>query len=148
VVLFRTSIVPSDPGPIPRTSGHIAEELRTALHRASIAELYILVGHSFGGDNLRTFADLYMCEVAGLVLVDADPATSESKSMRGERHVRLAVNRLLPRFSVKRTWVTVQCLRHLGSPSAAATIKHLRKTLLSIVLPQVELVRVFWGSGL
>src|SRR3984885_15235031 len=62
----------SDPGPRPRTSVRIARELRTALHRASIAGPYILVGNAFGGDNVRTFADLYMGEVAGLVLVEAD----------------------------------------------------------------------------
>ena len=59
--------------PMPRTSVRIAEELRTALHHAGIGGPYILVGSAFGGDNVRTFADLYMDEVAGLVLVDADP---------------------------------------------------------------------------
>jgi len=59
----------SDPGPMPRTSVHIAEELRSALHHAGIGGPYILVGSAFGGDNVRTFADLHMDEVAGLVLV-------------------------------------------------------------------------------
>jgi formylglycine-generating enzyme required for sulfatase activity len=76
----------SDPGPMPRTSVHIAEELRTALHHAGIAGPYILVGHAFGGDNVRTFADLYMGEVAGLVLVDADPSDVEPKAMQEEEH--------------------------------------------------------------
>src|SRR4029077_6722675 len=58
----------SDPGPMPRTSVHIAEELRTALRHDGIGGPYILVGSAFGGDNVRTFADLYMDEVAGLVL--------------------------------------------------------------------------------
>src|SRR5882724_20332 len=74
----------SDPGPMPRTSVRIAQELRTALHRAGIAGPYILVGHSFGGDNVRTFADLYMRDVAGLVLVDADPGDVEPKAMQEE----------------------------------------------------------------
>jgi hypothetical protein len=43
---------------------------------------YILVASAYGGDNLRTFADLYMGEVAGLVLVDADPNDVEPKAMR------------------------------------------------------------------
>src|SRR5262249_48015780 len=76
----------SDPGPMPRTSVRIAGELRTALHRAGIAGPYILVGHAFGGDNVRTFADLYMGEVAGLVLVDADPSDVEPKSMQDDDH--------------------------------------------------------------
>jgi hypothetical protein len=73
----------SDPGPMPRTSVHIAEELRTALHHAGIGGPYILVGSAFGGDNLR---DLYMGEVAGRVLVDADSTDVEPKSMREEEH--------------------------------------------------------------
>jgi pimeloyl-ACP methyl ester carboxylesterase len=76
----------SDPGPMPRTSLHIAEELRTALHHAGIGGPYILVGSAFGGDNVRTFADLYMDEVAGLVLDDADPTDVEPQSMREEEH--------------------------------------------------------------
>src|SRR5258708_6679281 len=76
----------SDPGPMPRTSVHIAQELRTALHHAGIAGPYILVGHAFGGDNVRTFADLYMRDVAGLVLVDADPGDVEPKAMREDQH--------------------------------------------------------------
>jgi formylglycine-generating enzyme required for sulfatase activity len=80
----------SDPGPIPRTSVRIAEELRIALHYAGIAGPYILVGHAFGGDNVRTFADLYMGEVAGLVLVDADPADVEPKAMQEEQHRGIA----------------------------------------------------------
>jgi pimeloyl-ACP methyl ester carboxylesterase len=76
----------SDPGPMPRTSVRIAQELRTALHHAGIAGPYILVGSAFGGDNVRTFADLYMPEVAGLVMVDADSDDLEPKSMQEEAH--------------------------------------------------------------
>jgi pimeloyl-ACP methyl ester carboxylesterase len=76
----------SDPGPMPRTSVRIAQELRTALHHAGIAGPYILVGSAFGGDNVRTFADLYMDEVAGLVLIDADSTDVEPKEMQEEEH--------------------------------------------------------------
>ncbi len=76
----------SDPGPMPRTSMRIAGELHTALHRAGIAGPYIFVGHAFGGDNVRIFADLYMREVAGLVLIDADPNDLEPKAMQEEQH--------------------------------------------------------------
>jgi len=62
----------SDPGPMPRTSVRIADELHGALHEAGIKGPYVLVGHAFGGDNVRTFAVRYMPEVAGLVLVEAD----------------------------------------------------------------------------
>ena len=76
----------SDSGPMPRTSVRIAKELRAALHRAGIAGPYILVGSAFGGDNVRTFADLYMDEVAGLVLDDADPDDLEPRAMQEEAH--------------------------------------------------------------
>jgi pimeloyl-ACP methyl ester carboxylesterase len=76
----------SDPGPMPRTSVNIAKELRTALHHAGISGPYILVGNAFGGDNVRTFADLYMDEVAGLVLDDADPDDVEPNARREEQH--------------------------------------------------------------
>jgi pimeloyl-ACP methyl ester carboxylesterase len=62
----------SDAGHMPRTSVRIADELHSALHRARIHGPYILVGHAFGGDNVRTFAERYTSEVAGLVLVEAD----------------------------------------------------------------------------
>ncbi len=80
----------SDPGPMPRTGVRIATELRTALHNAHLAGPYVLVGSAFGGDNVRTFADLYMDEVAGLVLDDADPTDVEPDSMREEEHRGLA----------------------------------------------------------
>jgi pimeloyl-ACP methyl ester carboxylesterase len=76
----------SDPGPMPRTSVRIAEELRTALHHAGVAGPYIVVGSAFGGDNVRTFADLYMDEVAGMVLDDADSDDLEPKAMQEEAH--------------------------------------------------------------
>ncbi len=78
----------SEPGPVPRTSVRIAEELRTALRNAGIAGPYILVGSAFGGNNLRTFADLHMREVAGLVMVDADADDLEPEAMREETHRR------------------------------------------------------------
>lgn len=76
----------SEPGPMPRTSMRIAHELHTALQHVGIRGPYILVGHAFGGDNVRLFADMYLREVAGLVLVDADPADLEPQTMREEAH--------------------------------------------------------------
>lgn len=61
----------SDAGPIPRTSTQIAAELHTLLKNAGEVPPYVLVGHSFGGYNVRVFNGRYPAEVAGLVLVDA-----------------------------------------------------------------------------
>jgi len=76
----------SGPGPMPRTSVRIAEELHSALRNAGIAGPYILVGHAFGGDPARTFADLYTADVAGLVLEEADAGDVEPKALQDEDH--------------------------------------------------------------
>ena len=61
----------SDESPLERTSENIVKELHTLLHNAGMQGPYILVGHSFGGNNVRLFASEYPDEVAGVVLVDA-----------------------------------------------------------------------------
>jgi pimeloyl-ACP methyl ester carboxylesterase len=71
----------SGPGPMPRTSMRIADELRSALRNAGIRGPYILVGHAFGGDNVRAFADLYPRDTAGLVMVEADTDDVEPAAM-------------------------------------------------------------------
>ena len=84
----------SDPGPLPRTAGRIADELVTALTNAGEPPPYLLVGHSFGGLVARIVASRYRDEVAGLVLVDpahpedwVRPAAKEQA--RIDRGVRL-----------------------------------------------------------
>ena len=76
----------SDPGPMPRTSVRIADELHSALLNAGITGPYILVGHAFGGDNVRTFADRHMSDVAGLVLVESDADDLEPADMQDADH--------------------------------------------------------------
>jgi pimeloyl-ACP methyl ester carboxylesterase len=61
----------SEEGPLPRTGRQIAYELHTALHNAGINGPYIMVGQSYGGFLVRSFARFYKKEVVGLVLVDA-----------------------------------------------------------------------------
>ncbi len=61
----------SDRGPSPRSSQFIAGELQALLGYGSIAGPYLLVGHSFGGFNVRMFASRHPERVAGMVLVDA-----------------------------------------------------------------------------
>lgn len=86
----------SDPGRMPRTSVRIADELHSALHHAGIEGPYILVGHAFGGDNVRTFAARYTAEVAGLVLVEADVGgpnehTGDAERIASLRECRAAI---------------------------------------------------------
>ena len=61
----------SDTGPKPRTTARIAQELKTLLTKARIPGPYLLVGHSFGGYNVRYFAGKYPELTAGLVLIDS-----------------------------------------------------------------------------
>lgn len=61
----------SDFGPQPRNSMRIAYELETLLDRAKIKPPYVMVGHSFGGYNIRIFTANHPEQVQGMVLVDA-----------------------------------------------------------------------------
>jgi CubicO group peptidase (beta-lactamase class C family)/pimeloyl-ACP methyl ester carboxylesterase len=67
----RAGIAWSDNSPQPREPTQIARELHAPLASAGISGPYVLVGQSFGGLYVRMFADLYLDEVAGMVLVDA-----------------------------------------------------------------------------
>lgn len=69
----------SDPGPFPRNSRQIARELHALLQNARVRPPYILVGHSFGGFNIRLFNQMYSREVAGAVFVDASQEDAESE---------------------------------------------------------------------
>lgn len=60
----------SSPCKTPRTVEQMISELDILLSRAAIPPPYILVGHSFGGLLVRSFAHRNSEKVAGLVLVD------------------------------------------------------------------------------
>jgi pimeloyl-ACP methyl ester carboxylesterase len=68
----------SDPSPHPRTSKVIAAELHSLLYNAAISPAFALVGHSFGGLNMRMYAALYPANVSAMVLVDATPDSMEA----------------------------------------------------------------------
>jgi len=70
----------SGPGPMPRTTERYARELHSALHNAGIQGPYILVGHATGAYPARTFADKYLPEVAGLVLIEGDARDVETSA--------------------------------------------------------------------
>jgi len=68
----------SDVGPLPRTSSRIVDDLHTALQHAGERAPYVLVAHSFGSLNLRLYADRYLSQVAGIVLVDGSHEDQQS----------------------------------------------------------------------
>jgi pimeloyl-ACP methyl ester carboxylesterase len=61
----------SEMGPDPRDAKQITGELHTLLSKAGIEGPYVLVGHSFGGMYMKTYAARYPDEVAGAALVDS-----------------------------------------------------------------------------
>ncbi len=100
----------SDASPFPRTSRQIVEELHTLLAKAEIPKPYILVGHSFGGNNVQLYAAMYPDEVKAIVLVDScheeqlrrlppNPCETQLKWMQNTKAVylmsALGVTRLL-----------------------------------------------------
>jgi pimeloyl-ACP methyl ester carboxylesterase len=66
----RAGMGSSPPGPRPRTSQRMVDELRALLRAAGVAPPYVLVGASFGGLNAQLFASEHPREVTGVVLVD------------------------------------------------------------------------------
>lgn len=66
----------SDPAARPPDGAQIATDLHTLLDRAHVPGPYVLAGHSFGGLYVRTYAEKYPDEVAGLVLVDSTAAVN------------------------------------------------------------------------
>jgi pimeloyl-ACP methyl ester carboxylesterase len=64
----------SDEAAGPQDGLALATDLHILLERAGVPGPYVLVGHSSGGPYVRVFATQYPDEVAGMVLLDAQPA--------------------------------------------------------------------------
>lgn len=69
----------SDPATRPGTSANIVDDLHRLLEAAGIKPPYILVGHSYGGMNVRLYADDYTAEIAGMVLVDPSSEDEDAR---------------------------------------------------------------------
>lgn len=77
----------SEPGPMPRTYTQLNLELHEGLKKLNERFPVVLVGHSFGGGVIRSYAAKYPDEVAGLVLVDI--VQEEQRIPIGDKAVRL-----------------------------------------------------------
>ena len=64
----------SDTVAAPQDGIALATDLHTLLERADVPGPYVLVGHSSGGPYVRAFAARYPDQIAGMVLLDAQPA--------------------------------------------------------------------------
>lgn len=93
----------SEVGPMPRSADRLAEELHTALHNGGIEGPYLLVGLAFGSVPIRAFADRWMPEVSGLVLINGDAPDLESPEMTDFWQRLIA--RQSPQMRLCREWV-------------------------------------------
>jgi pimeloyl-ACP methyl ester carboxylesterase len=64
----------SDPAPAPEDGRTVAANLHALLAAAGVTAPYVLAAHSSGGVYARIFAGMYPTDVAGLVMLDAQPA--------------------------------------------------------------------------
>lgn len=64
----------SDPAPVPNDGVGVATNLHVLLERAHLLGPFVLVGHSSGANYVRIFAGRYPEQVAGMVLLDGQPA--------------------------------------------------------------------------
>jgi len=103
----------SDVGPTPRDSRQIVRELHALLTNAGVPGPYVLVGHSFGGYNVRLFAHEYPGETAGIVLVDVPhedalsriPLPEKTRQMMAGNLRALNFGRRLSPFGVARLFL-------------------------------------------
>ncbi len=66
----RPRIGESENDSLPPTTKHIVDNLRKMLLEKGLKPPYLLVGHSFGGAYIRSYASYYPDEIAGLIFVD------------------------------------------------------------------------------
>jgi pimeloyl-ACP methyl ester carboxylesterase len=64
----------SDPAPSPEDGRTVAANLHGLLAAAAVTPPYVLAAHSSGGVYSRIFVGRYPAEVAGIVMLDAQPA--------------------------------------------------------------------------
>jgi pimeloyl-ACP methyl ester carboxylesterase len=95
----------SEMGPEPRDAKQISNELHALLEGANIDGPYVLVGHSFGGLYMQTYAARYPEEVAGVALVDSsqpDQFSHQPVARGSYEPQKFAVASLLARLGIVR----------------------------------------------
>jgi pimeloyl-ACP methyl ester carboxylesterase len=95
----------SEMGPEPRDAKQISNELHALLEGGGIDGPYVLVGHSFGGLYMQTYAARYPDEVAGVALVDSsqpDQFSYQPVARDSYEPQEFAVSSLLARLGIVR----------------------------------------------
>ena len=131
----------SDPGPLPRTSQQIVVELHQLLTNAGVKGPYVLMGHSFGGFNVRLYAHQYPKEVAAMVLVDSshpdqDLTAPDSRERAAKARREGEICSILARLGLVRLYLRL--IEH-GHPvgGLAKTLRGLVARLPADVQPEV-----------
>jgi pimeloyl-ACP methyl ester carboxylesterase len=119
----------SEPASGPQDGVAIADDLHALLEGAQLDGPYLLVGHSSGGVYIRIFASQYPDEVAGMVLLDAQPVEALTRlpgypsSYRGARTIsallptlaRLGVTNVAVARSVRDEWAELPTALQQGA---------------------------------
>lgn len=112
----------SDPATAPHDGVAVADDLHRLLTRGRVGTPVVLVGHSSGAAYARIFNGRYPEEVAGVVLLDGQPAEAFEQLpdfpafYRAFRHVA-AVLPALAQVGAGRIFLN----RNIGNPTAAAS---------------------------
>jgi pimeloyl-ACP methyl ester carboxylesterase len=120
----------SEPSRNSRTSEVIVEELRELLVKVKVPPPYILVGHSFGGLNMRLYQQKYPEEVKGLVLVDSTPEEIYS-TLPKEYIKKLTMERKM--IQIARFLAPFGILRLLKMPVGYSKLPESKKTISNAV---------------
>jgi pimeloyl-ACP methyl ester carboxylesterase len=142
----------SDAGPQPRNSLRISGEMEKLIQKAGIPGPYILVGHSFGGYNIRVFAAHHPQKIAGMVLVDASHENQYDRlNINLPKHFDRKSNILiLPKGSGTVTEKT-SALRERAFHAARAEISSLHQSALQVrqldKLPKIPLIVISRGQS-
>jgi len=132
----------SSAGPLPRTSLEIAKELHALLGAAGEKGPFVLVGHSFGGFNIRVYTGLYPRDVVGMVLVDA---SNEDMVARFPPAVRSALQKPVNYTFIR---IILKTMLHLGVMRAVGFDASTGDDSVTISRDVLALAREVWALTL
>lgn len=142
----------SDAGPTPRNSLRISNELEKLIQKAGIPGPYVLVGHSFGGYNIRVFAAKHPQQIAGMVLVDASHENQyELLNIKLPQHFDRKGNILILPKGSDEVSEKASALRERAFHAARAEISSLYQSALQVKhldkLPKIPLIVISRGHS-
>lgn len=142
----------SDTGPQPRNSLRISNEIEKLVQKANIPGPFVLVGHSFGGYNIRVFAATHPQKIAGMVLVDASHENQyELLDIKLPRHYERKRNILVLPIASSSVSSKDSVLQERAFNAARAEISSLYQSAMQVRhyndLPKVPLIVISRGKA-